>query len=184
MKRTTGTQTGWQQPAIALVALGILVILGSKAFTRSGPTTGFVVAETQAEAAVPTLATRPPDGNAESGAAAQEADPFPQQPSDQVEWAMRNRRPAMILFHSTTCKPCKLMEQTVEKVRPDFETQIAFIDVVVSDASNATLLRQAQIRTIPTTIFLTISGDSYGFIGAMDEGALRAELAKLVSAGS
>jgi len=184
MKRMKNTQARWQQLAIALVAGGILIVLGSKAFTTSGPVSGFVVAETQAEAAVPTLATPPADGNAESGAAAQEADPFPQQPSDQVEWAMRNRRPAMILFHSTTCKPCMLMEETVEKVRPDFETQIAFIDVVVSDASNATLLRQAQIRTIPTTIFLTISGDSYGFIGAMDEGTLRAELAKLVSAGS
>jgi thiol-disulfide isomerase/thioredoxin len=184
MKPAESTQAGWRQLAIALVAVGILIILSSKVFTRSGPTAGFVVAETQAEAAVPTLATRPPDASTESSVATQEADPFPQHAADQVEWAMRSHSPAIILFHSTTCKPCKLMEETVKKVRPDFEAQIAFIDVVVSDGSNADLLRQAQIRAIPTTIFLTISGDSYGFIGAMEEEALRAELARLVSAGS
>jgi thiol:disulfide interchange protein len=178
------TRTGQRWLGVTLVALAVVAVAGIKAISRSDRIDGLRVAETSADAAVPDLGTASALENAGADAPAQQADPFPTEPAAQIEWVLRNRTPAMILFHSTTCKPCQLMEKAVEKVRSDFEPQVAFVDVVVTDPANANLLRQAQIRTIPTTIFITTSGEAYGFVGAVEQNVLRDELTKLISGES
>ena len=184
MNTTTKTPTRTRWLGIGLIMLAVLVLLSFKAIQRSNYVAGLQVAETAGDATVPTLRAQSIGSSAEPDAAAQEADPFPSRPEAQVEWVVRNRRPAMVLFHSTTCKPCQAMEKAVAKVRPDFEAQVIFIDVVVTDPDNAGLLRQAQIRTIPTSIFVTAAGEAYGFVGAVEEDALRVELSKLMSGRS
>ena len=87
----------------------------------------------------------------------------------------------MVFFHSTDCKPCREMTVVVQEVRPDFDEHIAFIDVITNDRSNAPLVQKAQIRAIPTTVFIMASGQGHGFVGAMKEEDLRAELIKLMS---
>jgi hypothetical protein len=164
------TRTGQRWLGVTLVALAVVAVAGIKAISRSDRIDGLRVAETSADAAVPDLGTASALENAGADAPAQQADPFPTEPAAQIEWVLRNRTPAMILFHSTTCKPCQLMEKAVE--------------VVVTDPANANLLRQAQIRTIPTTIFITTSGEAYGFVGAVEQNVLRDELTKLISGES
>lgn len=107
-------------------------------------------------------------------------DPFPTDPASQVQWIIRKKKPAMILFHSTNCIPCKAMEKLVNEVRGDYEPDIVFVDVITNDRANSQLVRQAGIRGIPTSFFVTRSGQAKGFMGAMKVGALRAELASLL----
>ncbi len=93
---------------------------------------------------------------------------------------MRNEKPAMILFRSTNCVPCKRMEKLVNQVRGDYEPDIVFIDVIVYDRSNTELIRQAQIQAIPTSFFIKASGQGRKFVGATSIEVLRAELANLL----
>jgi len=97
-----------------------------------------------------------------------------------VQWVLRNRKPAMVLFHSTNCRACIMMMEVVKTVRAEYEPAIVFIDVITNDQSNSDLVRQAQIRAIPTSFFITGSGQGKGFIGAMKQEDLRSELASLM----
>ena len=110
-------------------------------------------------------------------------DPFPESPAAQIEWAVRHGKPSLILFHSTTCKPCKIMEDLVQKVRGDYESRIIFVGVVVTNRANADLIRQARIQTIPTTFFVDATGQGRGVMGAMAEDKLRADLDRLAGGG-
>ena len=94
---------------------------------------------------------------------------------------MRNGKPALVFFHSTTCIPCKNMDALIARVRGDYEPAIVFVDVIVTDRANADLIRQARIQAIPTTFFVNNAGQGRGIMGGMDEAKLRAELDRLVN---
>jgi thiol-disulfide isomerase/thioredoxin len=102
--------------------------------------------------------------------------------SAQIEWVKQNKRPAMILYHSTNCEPCRKMDALMQMVRRDYEPAVQFIDVNTSDTANEALVLQAQIHSIPTSQFLKSSGESKTIVGLMPQAALRAELVAL-SAG-
>lgn len=108
-----------------------------------------------------------------------ESDPYPTSPGLQVAWVDRNKKPAMILYHSTNCIPCKAMDELVKKVHADYEPGVVFIDVITNDASNNAEVGRSGIRFIPTTFFVSISGEKNVVVGAMEEEALRAELSSL-----
>jgi thiol-disulfide isomerase/thioredoxin len=162
-----------------VVAVATLAIFGIK-LLRSSPSGGLLIAEAGAEAPAPDLSTdaSTPTSAPDTGTT---SDPFPNVPEAQIEWVLRNQKPAMILFHSTNCKPCITMTALVQQVRVDFEEDIVFVDVVTNDSANAELVQRVQIRTIPTTVFIDRAGEGQGYIGVMPEEDLRAELAKLVS---
>ena len=172
-------QTSSQPPnrlrwlAGGLVVVAVLFILFFK-MSSTPATANLSVAETGAAATMPVLNRSP------AAPAATVSDPFPSQPDAQVDWVIRNGRPALFLFHSTNCKPCIAMTALVEKIRPDYEGRIVFVDVITNDAANATLVRRAGIQSIPTTFFLTSSGTGQGYIGLMKEEDVRAELDKLL----
>ena len=119
----------------------------------------------------------------EATATARQDQPFPSSPAAQIDWIARNQKPAMILFHSTTCKACKIMDGLVEKVRTDYEPRVFFIHVITNNRSNSGLVQQAGIRLIPTSFFVQGSGTGKRFVGALEEDALRAELDQLLAGG-
>jgi len=180
--RERSTRLRWFIGLLVLVA--VVVILGLK-YVRESP----FIALSEDRPAVgtgallgPTLAEQEPDvvqtdapavGPAE---VPQDDDPFPTNPAAQVEWVLRHKKPAMIFFHSTNCKPCKMMEELVAKVRSDYEPDLVFIDVVTSNRSNLELVQQAGIQAIPTSFFIQRSGQGKRFVGALPEDELRAEL--------
>ena len=171
-----------------LVALAVIVIVGLK-WLRSPPQVA--IASLPMTTATPPVSSTP-DTTSQSALVAPTVaqahptdvvageDPFPSQPAAQVEWVMRNKKPAMILFRSTNCVPCKRMEKLVNQVRGDYEPDIVFIDVIVYDRSNTGLIRQAQIQAIPTSFFIKASGQGRRFVGATSKEVLRAELANLL----
>jgi len=163
--------------AAMFVGVAILGILVWKTVVSPNDTGGLAVAEGLAVASAPTWALPT------VSAAAATVAPLPKDPAAQIEWARRNQRPAMILFHSTNCIPCKAMTKLVEQVRGEYEPRVLFIDVITNDTANVKLLQQAQIRAIPTSFFLSRGGQSRSYVGAMAESELRKELANL-TAGS
>jgi thiol-disulfide isomerase/thioredoxin len=165
----------WRWLAAGIVLAAIVLILTAKG-PRSSTTGGLAIADTSAIAAVPTLQTP-----ADTASATQpQAGSWPADPAAQVDWVLENKKAALILFHSTNCKPCIAMTALVEEIRPDYAEQIVFVDVVTNDTANATLVRRAGIQTIPTTYFITSSGTGHGYIGLMKEEDVRAELDKLI----
>jgi len=166
--------------AAGLVLAAVLLILFFKMASNSA-TANLSVAENTAAATMPALDPPAAAPAAQASVVSPQTDPLPADPEAQVDWILKNGRPALILFHSTNCKPCIAMTALVEQIRPPYQAGVVFVDVVTNDAANAALVRRAGIRTIPTTFFISRSGEGHGFIGLMQEADLRAELDKLAA---
>jgi len=171
--------TRGRRVAAGLIGAVVLAIIGMKVVGVPATTLDLPSAEAPGAATLPAFSSSPATSVAEPTQMT-ESDPYPTEPAQQIEWVLRNNYPAMVLFHSTDCRPCKVMTGLVEEVRPDFQ-HIAFIDVITNDRSNAPLVQRAQIRAIPTTVFIMASGQGSGYVGAMEKEDLRAELTKLMS---
>lgn len=179
--RSTPRVTPWRPIALGVVVVAVAAIVWFKVAGNARMAAvplDIPTGEPQSGTPVATAAA----GNSSVGGEneATDDDPLPADPAGQVDWIIRNKRPAMILFHSLTCIPCKAMEELVSKVRSDYEPEIVFIDVVTDDRNNWPLLNQAQIRTIPTSFFILSSGEGKRAIGAMGEAEFRAELDALL----
>lgn len=159
----------------ALVAAAVVIVLGIKfivpALALSQPVPAIeVLAPTrtplpsEVEAATPTAALV-------AGVAA--LDPYPPQPIDQVDWLLRQGKPGMVLAHSSTCIPCKQMEKIVAAVQPDYEADIAFIDVLVNDPANQRLMSRLRTMSIPTSYFVDSAGAIRQAVGVIPEENLR-----------
>jgi thiol:disulfide interchange protein len=151
---------------VAAVAVGVVILVVVIAKFTSRQATAVPVATDPTN--VPVLGPALPTAIAVSG-----ADPYPSDPAAQVRWVTRNKKPAMLLYHSTNCIPCKAMEALVAKVRADYEPDVVFVDIITNDPANSTEVRRSGIRYIPTTFFASSSGQSEQVVGAMEEEALR-----------
>lgn len=107
--------------------------------------------------------------------------PATDDPAAQIEWVERNKKPALIVYHSTNCVPCLKMEALVKAVRGDYEPKVTFIDVLTNVEANVDLWMEAEIRSIPTSDFLSVSGEKNRVVGLMAEEHLRSELARLAA---
>ena len=102
-------------------------------------------------------------------------------PALQLQQALEQKRAVFALYHSTTCIPCKEMEKVAADVMPEFKGKVVFVDVNVYDDGNRDLLRQMQIRVIPTTFIHDRHGQHKVFQGVISRDALRAELQAALS---
>lgn len=100
-------------------------------------------------------------------------------PEEQFDQWLAQGKPMLAFFHSNTCVQCVQMTEIVGQVYPGFAHQVALVDVNVYDRRNASLLRRAGIRVIPTLIFIDHTGSGQGFSGVMTPDALRNQLASI-----
>jgi thiol-disulfide isomerase/thioredoxin len=107
--------------------------------------------------------------------------PATDNPAELIEWAESNKKPALIVYHSTNCVPCIKMGALVEAVRKDYEPKVTFVDVLTNVEANIDLVQEAGIRSIPTSDFLSVSGEKNRVVGLMAEEHLRSELARLAA---
>jgi thiol:disulfide interchange protein len=188
-RRTSVSWRTWAGGAVgvAIVAIVLVKLLGQTTSGASAgelPTVSVAGGATSVEVAVAT----PPGGTvvattAASAGGVESQQPWPASPAEQVQLVLGRHQPAMVLFHSTNCIPCKAMEKLVAEVRGDYEPSIAFIDVITGDQANSALLQQAQIQAIPTSFFFNTAGQGKRYVGAMKKDALRAELDTLLAGG-
>lgn len=162
----------WLVGLLVLVAVAAILLLKFRGAVSS-------TANLPAEKIAPGTAALTPTPSPLS----EDADPFPEKadPATQIDWVVRHKKPAMILFHSNLCRPCLMMEALVQMVRRDYEPTVVFIEIVIDDPANADLVRAARIGSIPASLFVDRSGQVKRVVGLMKQQDLRAELARLMS---
>lgn len=162
----------WLVGLLVLVAVAAILLLKFRGAVSS-------TANLPAEKIAPVTAALTPTPSPLS----EDADPFPEKadPATQIDWVVRHKKPAMILFHSNLCRPCLMMEALVQMVRRDYEPTVVFIEIVIDDPANADLVRAARIGSIPASLFVDRSGQVKRVVGLMKQQDLRAELARLMS---
>lgn len=106
----------------------------------------------------------------------------PRTAEEQLEMYMEEGIPVFLFVHSNSCQSCLDMMAVVDAVYPEFKEDVALVDVNVYDPANQNLLQRAQIRSIPTQVFLNPTGQGRVMIGVMTPEALRVELTALAEA--
>jgi thiol:disulfide interchange protein len=97
--------------------------------------------------------------------------------------ALADKRPVLAFYHSLDCDSCQQMMAVVAQVHPQFADEVVLIDVDVYDRDNASLLRSAAIRAIPTQVFYRRNGESQVVVGVMSADQLRQVLSDLAEGG-
>ena len=160
--------------ALLVVAAAVTFVLALKA-----PQAGQQASESL-PLSTPASALQSPSGSPiGAGTRLDGEDPFPESAVEQVEWVLRHKKPAMLLFHSTMCRPCRMMDALVQMVRRDYEPGVVFIEVIIDSPANAELLQWAKVGSIPASYFLSRTGEGRRVVGLMKQQDLRSELARL-----
>jgi len=175
-KKTPAIQWG----VIAGAAALIVVVLLLK--TYRSDLVGLAVSQDEVEPTLPVVETAVP---LQSTPAVAETTVPPAQPTPallpeaHLDQLLAAGEPVFIFFHSNTCVQCVRMTEIVEDVYPEFSDSVALVDVNVYDERNRSLLQRANIRAIPTLIFINREGEAQGQIGVMEPDALREQLQAL-----
>ena len=104
-------------------------------------------------------------------------------PEVTLDRAVAARQPTLVFFHSLTCESCVEMMAVVRQVYPDFEGEIALVDVDVYDGRNQALLDRAKVMSIPTLVFIDRTAQAQSFVGPMQAEELRRNLKLLAGGG-
>jgi putative thioredoxin len=122
-------------------------------------------------------------GSATQQASADTGGPPAESHADAVvayEAALKTGKPVYVLFHSLSCAPCIEISAVVDKVMPDYEGRIVFVNAITTDAPSQRLAEEFSFQYIPQSFFIDAKGNvADSFTGAMDEAAMRAYLDKL-----
>lgn len=105
-------------------------------------------------------------------------------PEAHLDRLLDEGQPIFAFFHSNTCHQCTQMAAIVAEVYPEFETAVALVDVDVYDTANQSLLSRAEIRVIPTLIFINPAGEGQGYTGVMPAEQLQETLTTLAARGT
>lgn len=170
MKRHTQRHDRSPGPKLAVIA-GLLLLIGGVLFLKAQSRTAASVESRGAAGPVSSIS--------ETGGLTQPTPTPALSPEAQFDHILATGKPALAFFHSTTCIQCVQMTEIVEQVYPEFAGSVALVDVNVYDQRNANLLRRADIRVIPTLIFIDRSGQGRGYLGVMEVDELKKQLQAL-----
>ncbi|MGC9399269.1 MAG: thioredoxin fold domain-containing protein [Anaerolineae bacterium] len=183
-------------PVVTPWQIGVVILLAGDLWLKGRPTT----TETEA-ASSPALATPTGEGAAAapesvvvgpataeapvSTSAPEDLEPRPgESPEAHLDRLLEEGQPIFAFFHSNTCYQCIEMDKSVQEVYPDFAGQVALVDVNVYDEANGPLLQRAEIRVIPTLIFIDRTGQGTGATGVMPAEQLQEALTSLAAGGT
>ena len=93
---------------------------------------------------------------------------FEQHPS---EWVFEGKKPAIIDFFATWCGPCRRMSPTVDKIAKDYAGKIDVYKVDIDKEKQ--LAMTFGIQSVPTILFVPVSGKPTVQVGALDEATFR-----------
>jgi thiol:disulfide interchange protein len=154
-------------PGVVLILVGL--ILSIKAYQATVDT-----ANSPPYQFAPTLQAASAAGSPEQAAPVADLPP-----ETQLDQFLAAGKPTLAFFHSNDCVQCVKMIKVVEQVYPDFVNTVALVDVNVYDERNQNLLHRADIRAIPTLIFIDGDGEGKGYMGLMKPDIFRNELQRL-----
>lgn len=153
-----------------LIVGGVVVLLVLVYWFKNRPTASLPPVPTIAVPAEAAVVTMPPLPTAEGSI------------ETQLQAYLDAHQPMLVFFHSQTCESCRLMSERLEQVYPDFADRVALVDVDVYAPQNQNLVMRAQIRSIPTMVFVTPDGEGQSFIGPMEVTDLVKQLKRISGA--
>jgi thioredoxin-like negative regulator of GroEL len=96
--------------------------------------------------------------------------------------AILSGKPVYVLFHSLSCQPCVEISAVVDKVMPDYEGKVVFVNAITEDSSAKELATKFKFQYIPTSFFIAPDGKIHdSFTGSMPEADMRTRLDKLAA---
>jgi thioredoxin-like negative regulator of GroEL len=96
------------------------------------------------------------------------------------EAARAGGKPIYVLFHSLTCIPCVEISAVIDRVVPDYEGRVVFVNAITTEAAAQRLAERFPFQYIPTSFFVDSRGELVdSFTGALEEPAMRAYLDRL-----
>ncbi|MBE6189237.1 MAG: thioredoxin [Rikenellaceae bacterium] len=95
-----------------------------------------------------------------------------------TDWKFLGDKPAMIDFYASWCGPCQRLLPIVESLADEFEGKVDIYKVNVDQEEE--LAAAFNVRTIPTLIFIPLSGKPEREVGAKSESELRERLNNLL----
>lgn len=95
----------------------------------------------------------------------------------QIDRVLQEGQPAWLLFRTTTCPYCVELKKTFQRLEPEYEGRVVFIDINLDDENNEQLGRQYRISYVPQTFIINSAGEiTYQMVGNITEDELRREL--------
>ncbi len=97
---------------------------------------------------------------------------------NEKEWKYRGTLPAIIDFYADWCGPCKMVTPVLEKISVDYDGQLAIYKV---DTDKEQELAMAfGIQSIPSLLFIPVSGQPQMSRGAMDRRGFDKAIAEIL----
>lgn len=96
--------------------------------------------------------------------------------------ALLTGKPVFVLFHSLTCKPCVEISAAADRVMPEYEGKVVFVNALTEDGSSRELASRFTFQYIPASFFVRSDGTvADSFIGPLSDADLRTRLDKLIA---
>ena len=92
------------------------------------------------------------------------------------EWVFQGKRPAVVDFYATWCRPCKMTAPVVEGLAADYAGKIDFYKVDIDKEQE--LAAVFGVQSIPTFLFVPVEGKPTIQMGAMQ----REDFEKIIKA--
>jgi len=86
-------------------------------------------------------------------------------------WKFEGTRPAIVDFYADWCGPCRALSPILQKLAKDYEGKV---DIYKIDTeASPDLAAMFQIRSIPSLLFIPVSGQPTMSAGMLPESALK-----------
>jgi len=97
---------------------------------------------------------------------------------NEKEWKYRGARPAIIDFYADWCGPCKMVAPILEKIAAEYQGKL---DIYKIDTDREPELAGAfGIQSIPSLLFVPMTGQPQMARGALDRGTFEKMIAELL----
>jgi len=94
------------------------------------------------------------------------------------EWKYRGTLPAIIDFYADWCGPCKMVTPVLEKISADYDGQLAIYKVDTDKEQDLAIA--FGIQSIPSLLFIPVSGQPQMARGAMDRRGFDKAIAEIL----
>lgn len=94
------------------------------------------------------------------------------------EWEYLGDMSAVVDFYADWCGPCRRLSPVIDKVAEEYEGRVRFYKVDVDSAES--LARAYGIRSIPSVLFIPLSGEPVMSVGLISESELKEKVRHLL----
>ncbi|HOB12294.1 MAG TPA: thioredoxin family protein [Syntrophomonadaceae bacterium] len=95
----------------------------------------------------------------------------------QIDKVLQEGQPAWLFFRTSTCTACVELKESFDRLQPEYQGRVVFIDINLDDEDNQQLGRKYRIGYVPQSFIINSAGKTtYQMVGNIPEDELRHEL--------